>query len=196
MAGKDYQIDEIERNVRFFAGPKAAAKVMEGREKIKPSTKSALLARWVKGAMDRLDAVAEPEIRGKIMAACGENCARSNEAAIRRTRARFSKFESIEEFVAVEERKPQAGSRLLREGKTVYQFYAPQSFTRPMRCYCSLMRGLPEGENASATFCLCSGAFVKRHWEEVLGKPVSVEVMETCLTGAEECRFRIVGFFS
>jgi hypothetical protein len=87
--------------------------------------------------------------------------------------------------------KPQAGTRLEREGNILYQIYVPASFTRPMRCFCALMRGLPEHERVSSTYCRCAEAFVRTFWSEVLGRPLKVDVMETAITGAKECRFRI-----
>ena len=60
-----------------------------------------------------------------------------------------------------------------------------------MRCYCALVKDLPAGEAISQTYCHCSKAFVKTLWEAVLGKPVSVDLLESAVSGASDCRFRI-----
>ena len=59
-----------------------------------------------------------------------------------------------------------------------------------MRCFCSLLRGLPAEETESATYCQCSKGFVRKMWERVLGRPAKVEVLETAVTGAKECKFK------
>jgi len=60
-----------------------------------------------------------------------------------------------------------------------------------MRCYCGLLRGLPEDENVSRTYCYCSEGFVKEFWENVLERPVKVELLQSALSGASECQFAI-----
>jgi len=52
------------------------------------------------------------------------------------------------------------------------------------------MVALPEGTNVSPTYCQCSRGFVKV-LEGALGRPVQVEVKETAITGADECKFII-----
>jgi predicted hydrocarbon binding protein len=43
----------------------------------------------------------------------------------------------------------------------------------------------------SPTYCLCSRGFVQKYWEGIVGKPLTVELLESCLTGARECKFAI-----
>jgi hypothetical protein len=66
------------------------------------------VARWVAGAIDRLDQAAPTETASAIMEACGANCAAVNDGAI----ARRQKYRSEEEFLAAELKKPMAGTRL------------------------------------------------------------------------------------
>jgi hypothetical protein len=122
---------------------------------------------------------------------CGTNCAHVNRTPIERGKARRAKHATEEDFLAAEIRKPQTGTRLERDGNILYQIYTPTTFSHPMRCYCGLLRGLPEGVQVSPTYCRCSGAFVRTYWSEVLGRPVKVDVLETAITGSTECRFRI-----
>jgi predicted hydrocarbon binding protein len=53
------------------------------------------------------------------------------------------------------------------------------------------LKSLPAGINASPSYCQCSRAFIQSQWEDCLGRPLEVEVGETALTGAEECKFII-----
>jgi len=186
-----FQIREIGENVKRLAGKDVMDKVMEGREQITASSKPEKVARWVQGAMESLDALVDEETRNQVMTNCGYNCARVNSSPIEKAKARRKKFRTEDEFLRAEQKKPPTGTRLVREGNTVYQFYTPRSFTHPMRCYCSLLRGLPEGEMASLTYCQCSRGFVQKYWEGILGRPVEVELLESSVSGAQECKFAV-----
>ena len=92
---------------------------------------------------------------------------------------------------AAEIQKPPKGMRFEREGNVLIQYYTPRTFGGGMRCYCSLIRGLPENETAPITYCQCSRGFVQKYWEGILGRPVQVELGDTAISGANECRFTI-----
>jgi len=55
-----------------------------------------------------------------------------------------------------------------------------------MRCYCGLFRELPTEET-----CNCSKGFVEKYWEAVLQKPVKVDLLQSAISGAKECKFAI-----
>ena len=186
-----HQIREIGANVLQLAGDKAANEVMNGSDKIRANTKPDAIAVWVQGAMERLDKLVDEPTRTQVMLNCGYNCGRANHTAIERALKRRGKFKSEEEFLTAEVCKPPVGTRLERDGNTLRQFYTPQSFTRPMRCYCSLLRGLPADETVSKTYCQCSRGFVQKYWEGILGRPAQVELIASCVSGASECEFVI-----
>jgi hypothetical protein len=166
-------------------------KVMEGSEEITEKTDKRKIAEWVKGAMEKLDALVNEKTRVQIMENCGYNCAKVNRRVIERAKARRNKFKTIDDFLAAEQQKPSAGTRLIRDGKTLYQFYTPRTFTRPMRCYCALLRGLPDNEEVSATYCHCSKGFVKKFWESILERPAKVELIQSAVSGGSACKFAI-----
>ena len=84
-----------------------------------------------------------------------------------------------------------AGTRLAREVETLYKFYRSQEFTRPMRCYCALLRGLPDDERVSIAYCNYSKAFVKKFWETILERPVRIELTESVVSGGLGRKFSI-----
>jgi hypothetical protein len=184
-------IEEFGGQVEAYAGTGVAGQVMQGADQITAKTKNEAVSLWVKEAVERLDALAPETTCHQIMEACGRNCSRVNQSVIERAKARRDKFVSEDEFVAAEIRKPLAGTRLERDGNVLYQIYTPQSYTHPMRCYCGLLRALPEDQQVSQTYCHCSKAFVQALWQEVLGRPVTVELLESAITGSSECRFKI-----
>lgn len=181
----------MEKCVEQLAGKTIATKVMEGSEQITEKTDKRKIAEWVKNVMEKLDALVDEKTRVQIMQNCGYNCAKKNSKVIERAVVRRKKYANIDEFLEAEQQKPMKGTRLAREGNILYQFYTPQAFTRPMRCYCGLLRGLPNGETVSKTYCNCSRGFVEKFWENVLGRPVKVDLMQSVVSGDKECKFAI-----
>jgi len=181
----------LEKNIEYLAGVEFSRQVMEGSDKITEKTDKKVIALWIKGAMERLDSLVDEKTRSQIMENCGANCAAINNRVIERGKAKRKKFKTNDEFLAAEILKPNPGTRLVQEGNIIYQFYTPKAFSRPMRCYCGLLRGLPEGTNISSTYCNCSKGFVKKYWETILGQPVTVELLQSAVSGASECKFAI-----
>ncbi len=184
-------IEEIGGNVERFAGKEIRDKVMEGSEQTALRTNKLKTAKWVQGAMSRLDELIDEKTRNKIMENCGYHCSTLNKRVMDMAKARRKKYRNIDEFLEAEQRKPMAGTKLVREGNLLYQIYMPQSYTKPMRCYCSLLRGLPKDEKISNTYCNCSKGFAKKFWENVLERPVQVELIHSAVSGDTECKFAI-----
>ncbi|MCW4045363.1 MAG: DUF6144 family protein [Candidatus Bathyarchaeota archaeon] len=179
MVAKHGALIAMEHLVEQRAGQTIAAKVMAGSEQITEKTDKRKTAEWVKNAMEKLDALVDEKTRVQIMQNCGYNCAKKNSKGIERAVARHKKYASIGEFLEAEQQKPMKGTKIVREGNILYQFYMPQAFTRPMRCYCGLLRGLPNEKPVSKTYCNCARGFVEKYWENVLGKPVKVDLLQS-----------------
>jgi hypothetical protein len=181
----------LEKNIELLAGDAVCKEIMEGSEALTEKTDKKKIAEWVKSAIAKMDLLVDEKTRVQIMENCGYNCATVNKKVIDRGKARRMKYKTIDAFLEAEERKPSSGTRLVRDDKLLHYFYTPKTFSRPMRCYCSLLRALPEDDQVSATYCNCAKGFVKKYWESVLGKPVQVHLKQSAITGAEECEFLI-----
>jgi len=184
-------IKELEKTIERIAGKNASTKIMQGSERLTKTSSKGAVASWVNDAIHRLDVTLDEETRRHIMEHCGRNCASVNSRVIEATMKRRKKCKDLDTFLEAEIRKPMKGTRLHREGPTLYQYYTPRTFTPPMRCYCSLLRGLPEAATMSRTYCQCSKAFVQQLWERVLGRPVKVELLQSVISGDPECKFAI-----
>jgi hypothetical protein len=185
------QLQEIGGRIEQFAGAEVREKVMEGSDKAATFSNPEKVALWVKEAMDRLGAFTPPAKREQIMTACGYNCMALNSRPMETAAARRRKFPDEEAFLNAEIKRPPRGMRFEREGEKLIQFYTPRAFGRGMRCFCALMRALPEGVNASPAYCQCARGFVEKYWEGILGRAVSVELGTTAISGADECKFTI-----
>jgi hypothetical protein len=172
-----------------LAGEEVRQEVMAGSEGVADASAEEVAA-WLRGVMDRLDALVDEDTRMQVMENLGFNCAEVNRSHISRMVAKRNKFAALDEFLAAEERKPMRGTRLVREGDVVYQVYDPRSSFK-VRCFCSLWRGLADDEDASLTWCHCSRGFVMKLWEAYLRQPARVELVESCISGAEACKFAI-----
>ena len=136
---------------------------------------------------DYLDKLIDEGTKFKIMENCGYNCAKMNKGAIEEVVAKRKKFKTSDEFIEAEQKNPLKGTRLVREGDVLYQYYTPQSYG--VRCYCEMVTAA-EGE-VSPTYCHCSKGFIKKLWEAVLEKPVDIDFIQSAISGANECKFAI-----
>ena len=63
---------------------------------------------------------------------------------------------------------------------------------RQYYCQCPRIRDvLKTSETISTTYCYCGAGFYKGIWEEILQKPVEVEVLESVLQGDEVCKIAV-----
>jgi hypothetical protein len=96
---------------------------------------------------DEIRCFCERGPQAQIIENCGYNRADFNKRVLKKANHKREKSGSIDEFPEVEQQKPMAGTRLVRERRNLYQIYTPRPFTRPMRCYCALLRGLLNNES-------------------------------------------------
>lgn len=183
-------VEQLRGCIEQVAGPEAARRVISGTEDVSKATPEDV-ALWAKEAIDRLDKTVDRTKRIQIMELCGRNCAKVNKAAIERFGKKRMKFKSLDDFIAAEEKNPQKGTRIERAGKVIHQYYSPGSYGQGLRCFCALFRGLPKTERVSLTYCSCSKAFVETVWEAYAGRPVEVDLIESCISGAKECKFAV-----
>jgi len=188
MARADEMADQLKGSILGSLGSEAEETIFRGE---KPPKNPAKRAQWVKDAIGNLDKVVDEKTRVEIMHTNGVNCANHNVGVVKAALTRRGKFDSLEVFIDAEISKPHAGTSLEREGNALILSYHPKEFKRPVRCFCGLVNSLPEGETMSQTYCQCSVAFVKTWWSKVVGKPVNVKLLESSITGSDECRFRI-----
>jgi len=184
---KHGMLAELEKIIEQFSGEEVMKNVMKGSEDIFEKTDAKKKASWMKGAMERLDKLVDEGTRFRIMENCGYNCAKMNSRALEEAVARRKKFKTTDGFIEAEQKTPAKGTRLSREGNILYQYYTPQSYG--VKCYCEMVQAA-EGQ-VSPTYCHCSKGFVKKLWEAVLEKPVDVELIQSAISGASECKFAI-----
>jgi hypothetical protein len=92
-----------------------------------------------------------------------------------------------------------------RDGNTIIATKIPKSshikeyFTeknpvkkRAIYCHCPRIRdALKTDTPISASYCYCGAGYYKGIWEEILQRPVKVELLESVLKGDDACKIRI-----
>jgi predicted hydrocarbon binding protein len=153
---------------------------------IKTSVKK---AHFIKKLMDRLLAKYPKRTAKKIMLECGymmrdgvSHCI--NEHRIKTARALFAESKNLKDFIG--KLSKHGGGKLTLEGNSIKAVYD--------RCYCGSVS--KTREKIPLIFCYCGAGWYKRLFEEVLGSPVRVEVVQSIANGADQCVLRISGFKS
>jgi len=185
--GAFHQIEDFAGYLDFMVADKdVRKKVLDGIQKINANSSESEVAKWYQEAMEKLDELVDERTRALLMEHCGFSCALGNKSHIDAGVETRREYKSVDEYLEAEAQT----LSIVREGNTIIQTYKPQE-TFNLRCYCSLVRGLPKDETISLTYCNCSKGFVKKFWEAVLEKPVQVELVQSVMSGAPNCRFII-----
>ena len=184
-------LSEFCGRIEEFAGKAVSKKVLKGKDEMLAAKDPVKGSVWMKEAIDRLDTLTDKKTRVEIMTACGKSCNAHNDKDNNELKQMRDFCATEEEFLEKFIQPPGNGARNERRGNLLIQHYTPSKYRKGLRCYCSLVNMLPEGVNASPTYCQCSRAFVQVLWEAVLERPLKVELGKTAIMGADECQFII-----
>jgi hypothetical protein len=184
------QLQAMGQLIEQFAGQAVREQVMLDGDKKLSNSSAVEGALGCKAAIDRLDALTDRSTREKIMTTCGRQCQSHYDGHAAKLKELRQQSADEAEFLANLPPLDASISFELR-GHDLIQYHLPGQAGHGLRCSCPLMAALPAGTTASPTFCQCSRAFVEKRWEEVLGRPLQVEVGETAITGSDRCRFII-----
>ncbi|HEX2950361.1 MAG TPA: DUF6144 family protein [Armatimonadota bacterium] len=170
--GKQSRIEIMKEAIEQHAGEAVCREVMQGSESATTPVKR---ASWVKGAMERLDSLADESTRMAVMAQCGQQCAwrgyAKKIAGVKKTARTFAELlDGIAQFWHIE------------LGEDVIYLMYPQ-------CYCGMVSAAKEP--ISSTYCLCSREFLVQAFSVGLGRNVQVDIVHTIMQGAPECRFAV-----
>ncbi len=210
---QDWEVRHREMWMQLFAegldkytGETTKAEVLNGHDKLSVKSTSAEVSEWIRGAMERLDALVEDkETRRCVMLCCSNRFPVDRIKLLREEYDRTGDVDKLLEYM----HKDDSWHGLSyseypeRDGNVIYVTkipYDPKSFDstndlaekRASYCHCPHIRPAVRDQKAiSATFCLCGSGWYKTLWEGLLNQPVHVEVLDTIARGADKCRFAI-----
>lgn len=184
--------DSLKRNV----GEKEAELIIEGCDKLCEMDEKNR-AKWMAQAMGRLDShVADEKTKIKIMTDCCCRCYEEHILELRRVWKGTGDVDALIDVMTgkVFLRRPE------RDGNIVYVTKAPRfpeehagAKTKEEKkyyfCHCDYARAASAG--ISKTYCLCGAGWCKRIWEEIMERPIRVDVVKAVLQGDNVCRFAV-----
>lgn len=144
------------------------------------------LRKWLMGVLERFDANVDLETRKKIMKRMGYACAIQHNGHIDAKKIR-DRFATLDEYIANEERSPNPAYFIKREGDKVVVTYVPKAMG--IRCFCGPWSELEIESKTSLTYCYCSAGHVEYIWRHVIGKSIQVDLLCSCISGDDSCKF-------
>jgi hypothetical protein len=194
------------RGVEWALGAEARGEVMQAAELLTVESTLDQRFEWVRGAIGRLDGLADERVRFESVSRCAhvfpEKPLEKLEAVYKEARtATGDSWQAVDAVLAVMANDRTWFGKPYREGRVIYATKGPanrhafeaattDAERRRAACYCTLVRDhLDQG--MSPTFCNCSAGWERQVWERVIGRPVRVEVVKSLLRGDLCCQFAV-----
>jgi len=196
----------LARNLERVVGPAAREAVMQGSDAIGVETSLDDRFQWVKQALERLDGLADEGQEYDLLSSCAhvfpaEQVAKLKAVYDDARQQMGDALQAVDAVIAFMDGDPgwQKGSR--REGRIVYAAKNPrdpQAYEKAQSeadkkqayCFCPIVRS-HLGQGMPTSFCYCGAGWYRRQWEGAIGKPVTIEVVQSILKGDDVCQFAI-----
>jgi predicted hydrocarbon binding protein len=181
-----FHIDRFRLSFKEVVGKNPSSVLSIRMSEYKLMKTPAKKASFIKRLMDSLLDKTSKRVAKKVMLACGymmrDGVSRCiNEHKIERTKKLYIESKNIKDFI--ERLSKHGGGNLKYEGNSIKATYN--------RCYCGSVSKTKE--KIPLTYCYCGAGWYKRLFEEVLDRPVRVEVLQSIVNGADKCVLRIYG---
>lgn len=195
-------MERFAKSVSDISGESVKKAVLKGSEKLGVHPTPSQRAKWIKGAMERLDALVDEEARKRILInTCPHTYPRKR---IEKLRKQYKQLGSIDKLLEIMYNDKSYGGTSYydcpqRKGNTVYITkvpHAPKSHEKAQTelerkltyCHCPWARAaIKTLEKVSPTFCYCSVSWDKQLWEGILEKPIEVKIIKSLLKGDKHC---------
>ena len=171
----------FKRCIDAEAGAAVSRKVIIKPEQFDGTSDYAQKARWIRGAIRRLERASGKATARKVMQACGMRCCGPTQQ--KRARRFMEESGSVTGLLARLNKAGIGGGRLkLKNKNTIVGGYDG--------CYCGRVKHTQQ-PFPTDTYCHCSAGWYKSLFEAALGKPVKVKLKQSILQGADTCEFEI-----
>ena len=193
-------------NLARVLGGEAERQVMQGSEYLTVETTVDDRFRWVKGAVERLEGLADEKQQYDVLSRCAHVFPKGQIEKLRacyaetrdRTGDALAAVDAVIDFMGED---PGWGERPRREGNVIYSSKKPRDpqgyeqatdalEKRKAACFCPLVREHLE-DGMPVTFCNCGAGWYRQQWEGATGKPVTIEIVRSILKGDDRCEFAI-----
>ena len=131
---------------------------------------------WLTDLLETIDSQLDEKTKVKLMEGCGRGCFRRHQ--FKRDLAKQGQGDLEKLLEALKQ-----NFYIEREGDLVHIRYG----TSPDGCYCPVLRNRPA--KPDDMHCNCTRATHQAIWEEALGRPFKVDIVETVRRGGKRCHF-------
>lgn len=188
-------------------GPESRQVVMQGVETLSITSRAEERFLWVKGMVERFNDLADEQDQYDVLSGCAHVFPSGQIAKLKtvfdEARARtHDSLQAVDAVLDFMENDPGWGNtRPARQGHKVYSTKNPcdpQAYAeaqtdferRKAYCFCPLVRNhLDQG--MPLNFCFCGSGWYRQQWEGAIGKPVTIEIVQSVLQGDAVCEFAI-----
>lgn len=192
----------LAEGVEDCLGATARQQVMEGIEQIAPEASLQVYTEWIRGAMDRLDALTDdPGKKYQVLSGCAHVFSGERIAHLRTI---YEQRRDIDDVLREMYKDPAWYEDPIRKGNVLYMRkvpYDPEGYEkgatpvarRQAYCHCAFVRPYLDKESSpmSPTFCWCGSGWYRRLWEGILQQSIKIEHVETLLKGHDHCTLTI-----
>ncbi len=193
-------------NLERVLGETSRRQVMQESDLLTLESVAGERFQWVKGAVARLDELADENQLYEILSRCAHVFPTSQIAKLHtvyeEAKAKSGDpLQAVDAVIAFMGQDPGWGKAPRREGNVIYSTKNPrnpQAYQKAQTpaerksaaCFCPLVRNhLDQG--MSDSFCYCSAGWERQQWECALGRPVKVQVIQSLVRGDDVCQFAI-----
>ena len=193
-------------NLVRVLGEEVKQEVMQGSEGLTIASLLDERFQWVKGAIERLNNLADEDQKYDIVSSCAHVFAKEPiekiktifENTKKQTNDPMKAVDAVLDFMDEDSAWPK---RPVRKGKIIYSTKIPRdpqgyekatnkADKRKAYCFCPIIRNRLD-EDMPITFCYCGAGWFRQQWEGALGKPVNIKIVKSVLKGDDVCQFAI-----
>ena len=173
------KLDTICTSIQRNAGGDVLAQIMQRIGTLPENRTPARQGRYAVALMQALDDTCTPDVVRQVMQPCGGICISNSVLA----KAKAARQASVDVPALLEKLNDQhigGGALHIHDGYIIGVY---------SRCYCSLAKNAP---TLSASYCRCSAGWYERLFAEMYpDSQVEVQLLQSILGGADDCRFAI-----
>jgi len=137
---------------------------------------------WINAVLPEINLLEERKGK-KIVERCGRECAKSHGLSqeAMKIRSEVEDKEDIDLLFNTYKEKAYNTHRLYKKGNTIYLEYH--------ECGCPMVKA---EKIKNPFFCNCTRGYTKERFENLFGKPVKVELLQSILNGDKICKQAVI----
>ncbi|MBN1232786.1 MAG: hypothetical protein JXA60_05495 [Candidatus Coatesbacteria bacterium] len=174
-----FKEERFQKSFKKVIKKEVPEEVKKNLSQYKTKTTPSGKAGYIKDLLKELSRLLNSEEIREIMQECGKECI--SKGTLKTAKELHKESKDLKEFLARLNEYHIGGGHLELNGNIINACYT--------KCYCGSVNNTRE--SIPLDYCYCSTGWYKRLFEEVLQKPVKVEIIQSIVNGADKCLFNI-----